>query len=867
MNRKTVFWLSILATGITLKATAQDKKDTAGNVKPDTAKVEKTSYEKLLKDPQKSVKGLMNLYYVKNKLYMEVPLNLMDKDMLLASTISEISDNYDGIVGSKPTDPLMVRFSLVDSTVLLRKVERKMIASESDKNILSALEKNSIGAIMKIFTVSAFNKERTTAVIDITDYFLSDVKDLSPFGAFSMYKSQGITGTQSFKKDRSFIGEIKSFKDNVLIKSHLSYENTLTDGKRTLARDRPFTVVMTRTFLLLSDDIARPRIADSRIGIFTTEKYKLSNEVNKTERLYFANRWRLEPRDKEAYKRGELVDPVKPIVFYIDSDFPESWKKTIRDAVNEWQITFREIGFKNAILALDYPENDPEFDPDNLKFNCIRYAPTPVANAIGPSWVDPRTGEIINASVYIFHDVVKLLNNWMFIQTSPADKLVRNVELPEAYKLEGIKYVVRHEVGHCLGFMHNMGASSSIPVDSLLSPSFTQKYGTTYSIMDYARFNYIAQPGDKERGVKLSPPTFGLYDYFLVKWNYTYYDKTSVSPLEEKSRLAKMIAEKAGDIRYRYGAQQGIAFDPSSQNEDLGDDAVKASVYGIKNLRYIMANLNEWVGGQDKDYTYRQAVWDGILTQYVRYINHVYANVGGMYLHEKYVGDPRPFFESVPRKKQAEAVQFMLNELLTLDWLEDKKVLENMTLTGTPSTVLRNQIVEALLMAPLKVNLSAIKSKEKNPYTSEDVMNDLYAAVWNKTLKNEVPSKAEREMQKAYVKNIIKSTKLITSSSPAAFAATTASSFAIALPEFVKHREMDGCLCDLSDKHADAFDPVSAFGGGSVQFNIQPSLEPIYFIHLMNSKKLLEKGIKKTSDKETSMHYKLLLNQIDKVLK
>lgn len=856
MKRKTgILTGCLLMLGLVLHA--QVKKDTAAARKDSTA-AKKTSYEELVKNPQKVVKGLMNLYYTKNKLYLEVPVKLLEKPMLLASTISEISDNFDGLVGSKPQQPIQVMFSRVDSSLLLRKIDQPIIAPAADSNLQRALQKNSMGAILKLFPVSAYNVDRSAAVIDVTEYFAGDIKELSPFGAFSMYSAQGLRGTQSFKRDRSFISDIKSFDDNVTIKSYLSYENTLSDGKRTYGKDRPFTVVMTRSLLLLAEVPARPRVADSRVGIFTTGKNQLSNEADRTEQVFFANRWNLIPKDQEAYKQGKLVEPVQPVVFYVDSDFPATWKHTVKEAIMDWNIAFEAAGFKNAVVALDYPENDPAFDPDNLKYNCVRYAPVPIGNAIGPSWVDPRTGEIINASVYVFHDVIKLLNNWIFIQTSPADTSVRHPLLPEARQQAGLKYVVRHEIGHCLGFMHNMGASSAIPVDSLRSPSFTQLHGTTYSIMDYARFNYVAQPGDLEKGVQLSPPLFGLYDYFMVKWNYSYFDST-VSDREQKNRLAAMVAAKAGDKRYRYGAQQGGILDPSSQTEDLGDDAVKASRYGINNLKYIMKNLNTWMKGQDKDYSYRQSVWEGVLSQYVRYINHVYSNVGGIYLNEKYVGDPRPFYESVPRKKQVEAMQFMIDELLHLEWIEDKSVLENMTLAGTPVAILRTQIVEALMEAPLKVNLAALKSKEQHPFTSDEAMAFIFKAVWASTMNGKRLSASEKEMQKVFVKSGIKNAKLIVPGAPGAFALTGGQPAGICLPWEVTGWDHCGVAYDYS--------PVSGFGGGRINFNAQPALESAYFNQLTEAKRLLEKSAAKTADKETQMHYRLLLNQINKALK
>ncbi|RAJ06463.1 uncharacterized protein DUF5118 [Chitinophaga skermanii] len=825
-------------------------------VTPAPAPAEKNGYASLLKSPQKQSAGMMNLYYKNQKLYMEIPMQLMEKEMLLASTISEISDNLDGLVGSKPQDPLYVKWIHSDSSLLLVKLESNNI-TDNDANISDALAKNNLGAILKIFPVQAYNADKSTAVIDVTDYFLNDIKELSPFGAFSMYRGAGYRVSESFKRDRSFIGTFKSFGDNLMIKSHLSYENTLSNDKRTLVKDKPVTVVLTRTLLLLPSTAIRPRKADPRIGVFTTRKTLFTAANNKSEAVYFANRWNLVPKDEAAFAKGQLTEPVQPIIFYIDSDFPAAWKPAIREAVNSWQKPFEKIGFKHAIIAKDFPVNDSTFDPDNLKYNCIRYQPAAVANAIGPSWVDPRSGEIINASVYAFHDIAKLLNNWMFVQTAQTDAAVRSKELPQDLLMDGIKYVIRHEVGHCLGFMHNMGASSAIPVDSLRSPSFTQKYGTTYSIMDYARFNYVAQPGDYQRGVKLTPPEFGIYDEYAVDWSYSYYP-ASVSAEKEAKQQAAKITAKAGDPRYRYGAQQGIPFDPSAQTEDLGDDAMKASNYGVKNLQYIMQNLHNWLGKTDKDYTYRQEIWNNILSQYVRYVNHVYANLGGMYVFEKYAGDPVPMYQSVPRAKQVAAMNWMLQQLRDLDWIENKAVLQEMSLVGTPSMVLRKQMIEALLQAPQKVYLSALRSNEKNPLTSEEVMKTLYTEVWGSTVKNATPNVTDRELQKAYVSALIKQSKL---------GSGTGASNALAFNGTFQ-APIEGLQEEWACGHNHGVTASrDAFGGGSVQFALSPSMEATYFAALKNCQTLLRGAVAKTSDLQTRMHYRFLLEQIEKTLK
>lgn len=861
MNNKplrTLFLFTALAVSTVTIAQKGEPAGKNGSNSKDSVATEKSGYATLVKSAQRQASGLINIYYKNQKLYLEFPLSLMGKDMLLASTISEISDNMDGLVGSKPQQPLYIRWVHSDSSLLLCKMQSNDFASPDEQNIRRALEKNNLGAVLKIFPVYAYNPGKTTAVIDVTDYFLGDTKELSPFGDFSMYRSSGFKVSESFKKDRSYFGTFKSFPDNVIIKSHLAYENTISNAKSTLAKDRPVAVELTRTLLLLPEEPVRPRKADSRIGIFTTRKTQFSAIANRTEQVYYANRFNLVPKDPAAYAAGKLSEPVKPIVFYIDSDFPESWKPAIRAAVESWQQPFEKSGFKNAVIAKDFPVADSTFDPDNLKYNCVRYTPAAVANAIGPSWVDPRSGEIINASVYVFHDVVKLLNNWMFVQTGQTDPRVRAKDLPQDMLMDGISYVIRHEVGHCLGLMHNMGASSAIPVDSLRSASFTSRYGTTYSIMDYARFNYVAQPGDMQKGVKLAPPVFGVYDEYAINWNYAYYSPEVTAAKEEQLQAAK-ISSKAADIRFRYGAQQGQnAFDPSAQMEDLGDDGVKASIYGVKNLKYIMAHLHEWMAATDKDYTHREELWNRILSQYVNYINHVYSNVGGFYVNEKQEGDPRPQFASVPRAKQEAALDWMVAQLKELDWLENKAVLQEMTLVGTPSMVLRKQIIEALVEAPLKVDLSAKKSTEAHPLTSEVVIKKLYQQVWGTTLKNGRCDVTDREMQKAYVTALIKQSRLMPATSGNASSLQDMDTFSGSFKLTGFEANEPACM------HVE---PYQAFGGRSVRFNLAPSLEASCYAQLKNCQTLLKGAVVKTTDMNTRMHYRLLLDQIEKSFK
>ena len=505
----------------------------------------------------------------------------------------------------------------------------------------------------------------------------------------------------------------------------------------------------------------RPRISDSRVGIFNSNKLWLSITKEDAIRSYsVAHRWRIEPKDVEAYKRGELVEPVKPIVFYVDDAFPELWKEPIRQAVTTWNIAFEKIGFKNVMVAKDFPKDDPDFDPDNLKYSCIRYVPNSTANAMGPSWTDPTTGEIINASVLVYGNIIQLINNWRFVQTAQLDPSVRTKKLPDDVVQASLIYVVAHEVGHCLGFMHNMASSAAFPVDSLRSATFTQKYGTTPCIMDYARFNYVAQPSDK--GVKLTPPNLGVYDEFLIKWNYRYVPDAR-DEWDEQAIVEKWVDEKAGDPLYRYGKQQVIErYDPSAIEEDLGNDPIKAGEYGIRNLKYILSHLNEWIQ-DDAEGAYKEQMYNELGNQYYRYLRNVMYNVGGIYLSEVKAGTPGKTYQSVPREVQRKSFLWVLNQLKNSDWLHNETLTDQFSLRVALPPIVRYYTGTELLGCYKNVMLSAHVSK--NPYTMKDYFDDMYAQVWESAIKNRKPTEGEKILQRLSIDQsadvITKKSKLV----------------------------------------------------------------------------------------------------------
>ena len=687
---------SMLGGAVSANAISFKRKKTK---KKESVEKEKTAYDKLFSSNHSKAEGFITVHKVKEKVYFELPLSLLKRDMLLGSAVTEISDNRNAIIGSKPTEPIHFRFEKLNNKICLSAIQTDNVSGDNDNRLKTAIALSNMDAILQAFDISAYNNDSTAVVFDVTGFFVGDNKLMDPFDKYSANMSRGRKRSTSFQSSKSFVDGFKAFKDNISVRSCLSYTYSLTGGSGKDIKDEPLTAKVTRSILLLDSVPYRPRLMDSRIGIFPTIKKEYSATKQTMRAIYYANRWRLEPSDLKSYVEGKKVTPVKPIVFYVDSCFPDSWKASIFEAVNQWNEPFEKIGFIQAIQAKEFPKDDPEFDADNLKYSCIRYAPIAIENAMGPSWVDPRSGEILNASVYLYHDVIKLLNNWIFIQTAQADKRVRHKIIPREVMDDALRYVVSHEVGHCLGFMHNMSASSVIPVDSLRSPSFTQKHGTTTSIMDYARFNYVAQPGDMERGVRMMPPRFGLYDDYLIRWNYTPVPEAKTEE-EEYAITSKWITDLSGDPIYRYGKQQSDILDPRSQTEDLGDDAVKATQYGVKNLKYILANLNQWLDKEDNDYKHRSAIYDGIIMQYLTYMLHVYHNIGGIYLHEKLVGDKVEALESEPKEKQKEAMSYFLEQLETMDWLDNSDVLDKLPMVGKPSDALRNVLLKRCMDLP-----------------------------------------------------------------------------------------------------------------------------------------------------------------------
>ena len=855
-----------------------------------TSKKKVTDYEKLFKDKKcQTVKGLLTLHKVDGeKLYFELPMSVFGREMLLGSTVSEISSNDHGVIGYKSSTPLHVTFTKQGKGVQLCLVNDIYSGDEQDQGIKEAVRRSSIPGIYRAFKIEAYNADSTAVVIDATNLFMEDNSDLSPFDPYSTFGYKPFSRTTSFQKSNSHLGDIKAFEDNVTVKSYLSYTTTVTYSNGPMIGKiedkRAFTALVTRTLLLLPEKEMRPRIADPRMNIFVTGKARFSSNMNRgTLPVYYARHWRVEPKDVEAYKRGELVEPVKPIVFYLDTNLPEAWKPYAREGIEQWNDAFEKIGFKNVVQVRDYPtpEEDPEFDPDNLKYSCIRYAPLAFQNAMGPSWDDPRTGEIITASVMVYHDIVKLLNRWRFLQTAAADPNVRTMNIPDSIMGSALRYVLSHEVGHCLGFMHNMASSAAIPVDSLRSPSFTQKYGTTYSIMDYARFNHVAQPGDYERGVSMMPPRMGVFDEYAVKWLYTYLPDAK-TPEEEQPWLDSLIRVHAADPIYRYGKQQVYnTLDPTSLSEDLGDDLVRGAEYGIKNLKFIMKHLNEWYGEDDNDLTARQAIYMSLLNQYLTFVSHVYNIKGGMMMNERKAGDPRPSYSFVDGDYQRRAQKFLVDQLHDLDWIDDPALLKELPLQGNLSVRVQRLLVS--LITADKGSFGRMIDPAPNAYTQSEHSDDAMKGIFRNTIQGRSTTPRDRSNQNTYVDFLLMITRLMPQSGSGSAKSLADDQrgfgFSPSIDEngwnintgglYAEAMEGEDMLTSLERQmEAQLFNAPEEISGFGYFRSLTESLTPrdaMYYARLIQVRDLLRQK-RYTGDQDTRNHYELLLHRIEGAL-
>lgn len=706
-------------------------------------------YSEVITSQAQSDEGLFTFHKVDDKYYFELPEEILEKEVLIVSRISgHVKGLNFGGAGMKSRPQQVIRFQKKDNNIIIRSVSFNSVASEEDP-IYRSVVNNNFEPVIHSFKIEALGKDSSSYVVDIEDFFTSDVPMIG-----ALYDAQ----RKQFKistvdKGRSMISWVKAFPENVEVRHVLTYKGSeLPDNQLTGA----LSIEMNQSFILLPEDPMVPRNHDDRVGYFSIRQLDYSLDEQRAARNRFITRWRLEPSDWDAFNRGEVVDPVKPIVYYIDPATPEKWRPFIKKGVEDWQRSFEKAGLKNAIIAKDAPtpEEDPDWNPEDVRYSVIRYIATDIQNAQGPHVHDPRTGEILESDILWYHNVMNLLRNWYFVQTAAVNETARGIKFEDDIMGELIRFVAAHEVGHTLGLPHNMGSSVGYPVDSLRSPSFTSTHGTAPSIMDYARFNYIAQPED---GITSFFPGLGEYDDWAIWYGYRPIADVD-KPEDEEDLLNGWILEKAGNPLYRYGRQRRGVVDPSAQTEDLGDDSMIASALGIENLKRIKDKLIEWGTRDGENYDDLEELYSNVIGQYNRYMGHVTANVGGVYEFFKTSDQDGVVYTHVEKDKQIRAIKFLNEQLFnTPTWMVDPAILNRIEQDGIVDRIksLQSRTLGRLMDEDrIKRMIENEALNGTDAYTASSMFYDLRRSIFSELRTGRTVDTYRRNLQKAMVETL-----------------------------------------------------------------------------------------------------------------
>ncbi len=722
MYKKLILFTVGLLAFSTTKAEKEDDSKSKSDIKP---------FEKVITADFESYHGFFNVYKSDDKLYFEIPDSLFMRDMLLSSRVAQVSDPNKAYAGEQRVNPLLIQFQRHGNDVFLLVPNTGEEADETSGNIKNAFNRNYITPVLETFPIKAKGKDSSSVIIEVTDFFAQELPIVTPFA------SKGKPG--KLDKKSSYLDKVQAFEKNIELQSFLNYSTS----------SNPYRALVNRSIVLLSKEPAMPRLADRRISYFSSTKTYFKDNSSGFVKENYINRFRLEPKDEdiEAYLAGKLVEPKKPIIVYVDNGLPERWQKYVMLGIEDWQKAFEACGFKNAIQAKPFPD-DPDFNPDNLENTCFRYITNTKINAMGTRWVDPRSGETLKGDIIWYHSVIDKLHDWRLVQCGAVEEEAQKKIYSDELMGRMIRYAAAHEMGHTLGFKHNMRASFSYPVDSLRSATFTAKYGTAPSIMDYARNNYIAQQGDKD--VSLTPPLLGVYDIYAIQYGYQWYPDIN-KPSDEYPALNQWILDHADDQMCRYTDQFdiGISSDPASQAEALGDDPVKAGKYGMHNLKYITAHLVDWCTEPNKDYDYLDRIYGEVYKQYKRYLQHAMANIGGAYQYLGVEGEDKPLFTPVDKASQQEALHWVLSELSTSEWLMPKEIEERL---GAQRYHHYKEITDKLDDLMSGFVFQRIETY-RPAYSSEEYLNDLGSYI--RSLSDDGLTDLEIVLQQSYVHNLI----------------------------------------------------------------------------------------------------------------
>ncbi|SFE76338.1 protein of unknown function [Chitinophaga sp. CF118] len=717
-------------------------------------KTDPKKFSEIIKADAKADTGLFNIYKQDDKVFFEIPDSLLGRDILIVNRISKSAAGLRSMMIGYSGDEIgenVIRFEKgPNNRIFLKNISYSEISKDSAQPMFNAVMNSNIQPIAAAFDIKAFSEKGNSSIIDLTDYIQGD-NDILFFdqGTKTSLKLGAV------QQDKSYIVDVKSYPINTEIKTVKTYSRA--GGQGGPSQGGNATLELNSSMILLPATPMEPRYFDTRVGYFTTSLIDFDADPQGVKRLSMITRWRLQPKpeDLEKYKRGELVEPAKPIIFYIDPATPKKWVPFLILGVNDWQKAFEQAGFKNAIVAKMAPtrEEDSTWSLEDARFSAIVYKPSDVPNASGPHIHDPRSGEIMESHINWYHNVMHLLRNWYFVQCAPNDPRARKMQFDDQLMGELIRFVSSHEVGHTLGLRHNFGSSSAYPVEKLRDKEWVKQNGHAASIMDYARFNYIAQPEDGITGADLYPK-INFYDKWAIEWGYRLIPGVN-DPEAEKSTLNKWTIDKLKEKKYWFGTEMNPD-DPRSQNEDLGDNAMKASAYGIKNLQRIIPNLINWTSEANEDYANLTELYREISTQFGRYIGHVTKNIGGIYETPKTVEQEGGVYESVPKSIQQEAVQFLNKQVFaTPKWLLDKNILSR---TGTnPMSIIsarQNAVLDRVLSVNTLNKLISGEATDENAYQATALLNDLKKGVFGELSTHQTIDVYRRNLQKSYIQHL-----------------------------------------------------------------------------------------------------------------